>query len=55
VVSDAVLSRKKKNWLLGLQIMASAGAIITSAETVLFQLLKKAGTPEFKALSKLVR
>jgi nicotinamidase-related amidase len=55
VVSDAVLSRKKKNWLLGLQIMASAGAIITSTETVLFQLLKKAGTPEFRSLSKLVR
>lgn len=55
VVSDAVLSRNKKNWRIGLELMSSAGAIVTSAETVLFQLLKTAGTPEFKKLSKLVR
>jgi nicotinamidase-related amidase len=55
VVSDAVMSRKEENWRLGLEIASSAGAVITSAETVLFQLLKRAGTPEFKKLSKLVR
>lgn len=55
VVSDAVMSRKKKNWRMGLEMAAAAGAVITSAETVLFQLLKRAGTPEFKKLSKLVR
>jgi len=55
VVSDAVMSRKKKNWRMGLAMASAAGAVITSAETVLFQLLKRAGTPEFKKLSKLVR
>lgn len=55
VVSDAVMSRKKKNWRMGLEMASAAGAVITSAETVLFQLLKRAGTPEFKKLSRLVR
>lgn len=55
VVGDAVMSRKKKNWRIGLEMASAAGAVITSAETVLFQLLKKAGTPEFKKLSRLVR
>lgn len=55
VVSDAVISRKKENWRTGLEMASSAGAVITSAETVLFQLLKRAGTPEFRKLSKLLR
>ncbi len=55
VVSDAVMSRKKKNWKLGLNVAASAGAVITSTEAAMFQLLKVAGTEEFKKLSKLVR
>jgi len=55
IVSDAVISRKKWNWRLGLEIAAAAGAVVTSTETVLFQLMKTAGTPAFKKLSKLVR
>ena len=55
VASDAVLSRKKGNWQIGLALASSAGAIISSTETILFQLLHRAGTPEFKKLSKLVR
>jgi nicotinamidase-related amidase len=55
VVSDGVLSRRKSNWRTGLAIASSAGAVVTSTETVLFQLLKRAGTAEFKKLSKLVR
>ncbi len=55
IVSDAVMSRKKKNWKLGLNMASSSGAVITSTETAMFQLLKIAGTEEFKKLSKLVR
>jgi nicotinamidase-related amidase len=55
VAGDAVMSRKKKNWKTGLSLAASAGAIITSTETALFQLLKVAGTEEFRKLSKLVK
>ncbi len=55
VVEDAVMSRSKKNWQTALKAMTLAGAIPTSTESVLFQLLKVAGTDEFKKLSKLVR
>jgi isochorismate hydrolase len=55
LVCDAVMSRRKENWKVALKSMAAAGAVLTSTESVLFQLLKVAGTDEFKKLSKLVR
>ncbi len=55
LVRDAVMSRKKENWLVGVDTARDAGAVITSTEAALFQLLKVAGTDEFKKLSKLVR
>lgn len=54
-VKDAVMSRSKQNWQTAIQAMTLAGAIPTCTESVLFQLLKVAGTDEFKKLSKLVR
>jgi hypothetical protein len=36
-------------------MMRDAGAVITCTEIVLFQLLEKAGTPEFKAISKRIK
>lgn len=55
LVKDAVMSRKKENWKVGVNAAAAAGAAITSTEAALFQLLRVAGTEEFKKLSKLVR
>lgn len=55
VVADAVMSRKKENWRIALGVAQQAGAVITSMEAVLFQLLRVAGSDEFKKLSKLVR
>ena len=55
IVKDAVMSRDKQNWKTAIQTMTLAGAIPTSTESVMFQLLKIAGTEEFKKLSKLVR
>jgi len=55
LVRDAVMSRHKENWLVGVDTARDAGAVITSTEAALFQLLKVAGTEEFKKLSKLVR
>ena len=55
VVKDAVMSRSKQNWRTAIQAMTLAGAIPTCTESALFQLLKVAGTDEFKKLSKLVR
>ena len=55
LVSDAVCSRKKDDYLAGRELMRDAGAVVTCTETVLFQLLEKAGTPEFKAISKRIK
>lgn len=55
VVKDALMSRSKQNWMTALEAMSLTGAVPTSTESVLFQLLKVAGTEQFKKLSKLVR
>lgn len=55
VVADAVTSRREENRRLGLSLCERAGAIITSTETVAFDLLGQAGTDAFKVVSKLVR
>lgn len=55
LVQDAVCSRTKENWKTGIEFMREAGAVVTSTETVLFQLLKVAGTEEFKKISKRIK
>lgn len=55
VVADAVSSRTAANKALGLQKMASAGAQITAVEMCLFELLRAAGTAEFKQIAALVK
>lgn len=55
VVQDAVSSRTPANWQAGLAKMRDAGAILTTTEMLLFELLGAAGTPEFKAVQALVK
>jgi nicotinamidase-related amidase len=55
IVADCVSSRKRKNHKRALRRMENEGAIITGCESILFELLKEAGTPEFKAISALVK
>lgn len=55
VVRDAVSSRVKSNWRTGLDLIERAGAIPTSTEVCVFDLLGRAGTDEFKALSKVIK
>lgn len=55
IVRDAVMSRSKQNWLTAIELMTLAGAVPTCTESVVFQLLKVAGTEEFRKLSKLVK
>jgi nicotinamidase-related amidase len=55
VVADAVASRREENRRIGLSLCERAGAIVTSTETVAFDLLEHAGTGAFKAVSKLMR
>ncbi len=55
VAADAVSSRAPENRALALERMARAGAVVTSTEMALFELLERAGTDEFRAVSKLVK
>ena len=55
VVKDATCSRTLDNFTAGAEFMRDAGAVITCTETVLFQLLEKAGTDEFKVISKRIK
>jgi nicotinamidase-related amidase len=55
VVSDAVCSRYKSDWKHAMHYLRHAGAIVTTTEIVSFQLLHKAGTPEFKQISPLFK
>lgn len=55
VVSDAVSSRTAENRALGLQRCAQAGAVITSTEMLLFELLGSATAPQFKDILRLVK
>jgi len=55
VARDAVSSRSEENRELGLHKMESAGAIVTSVETALFELLGAAGSDEFKQVQGLVK
>ena len=55
IIADAVASRKPDNTQIGLARLAAAGAIISSTEMFLFELLRTAEHPHFKTLSKLIR
>ena len=55
LVRDAICSRFKSDYQNVLSTAAQAGAVITTTETALFQLLNVAGTDEFKVVSKLAR
>jgi len=54
-VSDAICSRTEENFKTGIGFMRDAGAVVTCTETVLFQLLERAGTEEFKVMSKRIK
>jgi nicotinamidase-related amidase len=55
VARDAVGSRTRDNWELGLHKMERAGATVTSVETALFELLRGADAAEFKEVQALVK
>ena len=55
VVTDACCSRAKPNWRVGLGLCERAGAVLSSTEVVVFDLLGRAGTDDFKALSRLIK
>ena len=55
VVADAVASRRESHRVLGLAMCERAGAIAMPAEAIAFDWLGRAGTDEFRTISRLVR
>ncbi|MEZ4399825.1 MAG: isochorismatase family protein [Kofleriaceae bacterium] len=55
VLADAVASRAERNWANGLELCRDTGAVIANTETVVFDLLGRAGTEDFKAMSRMVK
>ena len=55
LVSDATSSRRKENWRVALERMRQAGVVITSTEMVIYELLRRAGTDEFRSVLPLVK
>jgi nicotinamidase-related amidase len=55
LTKDATCSRTPDNFNTATEFMRDAGAVINCTETVLFQLLEKAGTDEFKVISKRIK
>jgi len=55
IVTDAVSSRTRENFKIGLERIKDSGAALTSTETVLFELLKKAAGERFKEILKIVK
>lgn len=55
VIADCIGSRNIYNKETAIERMRSAGATITTMESILFELLVKSGTQEFKEISKLVK
>jgi nicotinamidase-related amidase len=55
IIEDCVSSRKPKDRETALKRMAREGVIITTYESILFELCEIAGTDQFKKISKLVK
>ncbi len=50
IASDAVSSRTEWNWKIGLDRMRAAGAMISSTEMIIYELLRASGTEKFKKM-----
>ena len=55
IVADCISSRKASDKKIALKRMRDEGAIVTTYESLLFELLKVAGTDESKKIQRLVK
>lgn len=55
LVCDAICSRSKIDYLTAVANARQAGAVVTTAETILFQILQKSTHEQFRSVSKLVK
>src|SRR5271163_310953 len=50
VASDAVSSRTEWNWKIGLERMRVSGAVISSTEMMIYELMRSSSSPAFKEM-----
>src|ERR1700751_3407577 len=55
IASDAVSSRTEWNWKIGLDRMRAAGAIISSTEMMIYELMRSSSSAAFKELLRYVK
>jgi len=55
VVEDCISSRNPEDKRVAVERMRSEGAVISTCESLLFELTEVAGTDEFKAISRLIK
>lgn len=55
VAADAVSSRTELNWKVGLSRMQAAGAVISSTEMMVYELMGRSGTVQFKEMLKWIK
>jgi nicotinamidase-related amidase len=55
VASDAVSSRTEWNWKIGRERMRGAGAVISSTEMMIYELMRSSSSPAFKAILRHVK
>ena len=55
VAGDATSSRTEANWRTGLDRMARAGAVISSTEMAIYELLRRSDGAAFKAILPLLK
>jgi len=55
IIEDCTSSRKIKDKAIAIKRMAREGAIISSCESILFELLRFSGNEQFKAVSRLIK
>jgi nicotinamidase-related amidase len=55
VIADAISSRTKENKKIGIKKMRQFGAVISSTEMAMYEIMERADTKEFKEVLKLVK
>lgn len=55
VVADCISSRNHEDKKLAIERMRSEGAIISTSESILFELTERAGNDQFKQISRLIK
>ncbi len=55
IASDCVISRKNANKANALSFLSQCGGIVLNTESILFDLLKDSKSPQFKAISALIK